>query len=86
MCERIRQLEDALAILQATTTTVPHPLLREELLAIKKGIEVTIEEPEDDAVDVSVTDEFGTLSISDHGIARFIGRTGGLDVRFLLFL
>ena len=80
MCERIRQLEDALAISQATTTSEPHPLLREELLAIKKGIEVAAHDPEDEDPDLTVTDGLGTLSISEKGVSRFIGRSGGLEV------
>lgn len=84
MCERIRQLEDALAILQATTTSDPHPLLREELLAVKKGIEVTVHNSEDEDPDMTVADGLGTLSISEKGVSRFIGRSGGLEVSFLL--
>ena len=33
MKERIRQLEDALAILQAKSSNEPHPLLRDDLLS-----------------------------------------------------
>ncbi|KAK7680387.1 hypothetical protein QCA50_016627 [Cerrena zonata] len=41
MSDRIRQLEDALAILQASTgARDPHPLLSRDLLGIKSGIEL----------------------------------------------
>ena len=43
MSDRIRLLEDALAILQSTVTGVggePHPLLHRDLLAIKSSIEL----------------------------------------------
>ncbi|KAG6889396.1 hypothetical protein C0992_005480, partial [Termitomyces sp. T32_za158] len=40
MSDRIRQLEDALAILQSTHTRDPHPLLARDLLKIKSIIEL----------------------------------------------
>ncbi|TDL26879.1 hypothetical protein BD410DRAFT_835987 [Rickenella mellea] len=78
MSERIRQLEDALEI-QFAHSPVPHPLLREELLAVKR---IELNEPvergqspkEHDALE-----DFGTLTVSDQGVSRFIGRTGGAE-------
>ncbi|TDL21374.1 hypothetical protein BD410DRAFT_898957 [Rickenella mellea] len=75
MSERIRQLEDALEI-QLAHSPDPHPLLREELLAVKR-IELNDaaerwQLPEEhDAME-----DFGTLTVSDQGVSRFIGRTG----------
>lgn len=40
MSDRIRQLEDAVAILQSTLSSEPHPLLSRELLKIKSSIEL----------------------------------------------
>ena len=40
MSDRIRQLEDALAILQSSTTREEHPLLRVDLMHIKSGLEL----------------------------------------------
>lgn len=40
MSDRIRQLEDALAILQSSVTREPHPLLVRDLLRIKSGLEL----------------------------------------------
>ncbi|KAL0575282.1 hypothetical protein V5O48_006683 [Marasmius crinis-equi] len=86
---RIRELEDALASLHSKHSTQPHPLLDESL------IEVAAEEGDvvdkvkaivgDEPAEVINTgggdaiDAFGTLSISDHGISRFFGPTGGSE-------
>lgn len=40
MSDRIRQLEDALAILQSTLSNDPHPLLNRELLRVKSSIDL----------------------------------------------
>ncbi|KAI0356832.1 hypothetical protein OH77DRAFT_1588729 [Trametes cingulata] len=40
MSDRIRQLEDGLAILQSSVTREPHPLLSLDLLKIKSGLEL----------------------------------------------
>ncbi len=39
MSKRIRQLEDALQIEHGMRSTESHPLLRDELLSVKKGLE-----------------------------------------------
>lgn len=85
MKERIRKLEDALAILHAQSSNEPHPLLRDELLS------ANIEHDEDDMTDAESTparppdiiDAFGTLSVSEHGVSRFFGPTGGAE--YLLY-
>ena len=40
MSDRIRQLEDGLAILQSSVTREPHPLLAGDFLNIKSGLEL----------------------------------------------
>lgn len=86
MNERIRQLEDALAILQARCSDETHPLLRDDPLPSK-----TDPEDEEDGEDVEpahradIIDTFGTLSVSDHGVSRFFGPTGGSEVRLIPF-
>lgn len=90
MSERIRQLEDALSILHKRTTNElePHPLLRDEYLAIKahKADETPDDRKQDGPDATDVIDAFGTLSITDRGISRFFGAAGGTEVRlFLLF-
>ncbi|KAG6829926.1 hypothetical protein H0H87_009784 [Tephrocybe sp. NHM501043] len=73
---RIRLLEDALTSLQAS-----HPLLHPDLVAC-------VDDDMDDDIERNggrgggggdVIDAFGTLSISDHGISRFFGPTGGVE-------
>lgn len=85
MGERIRQLEDALAILQTNSHGGPHPLLREELLAMKYGLESKDKDCEEESPgpkeDEDLADAFGTLMISNDGTARFFGMTGGSEVR-----
>ncbi|THH07873.1 hypothetical protein EW145_g3096 [Phellinidium pouzarii] len=83
MSERIRQLEDALAILQLRDSEEPHPLLRDELLSMKieKGEEVLdTESGQDIPKDLG---GLGTLSISDKGSQRFFGASGGSEILFL---
>ncbi|KAF9474117.1 hypothetical protein BDN70DRAFT_885189 [Pholiota conissans] len=80
---RIRQLEDALAALHAKHSSEPHPLLHVDLIhsddrdgEAEAGAEET-SGPSTQSGDV--LDAFGTLSISEHGISRFFGPTGGSE-------
>ena len=86
MSQRIRQLEDALAIFQSGVSKVTHPLLRDELLSIKFGLEPrqpeesqSLEESVDDPL-AGAIDAFGTLSIGDGGESSYFGRSGGSEV------
>ncbi|KAL5480278.1 hypothetical protein ACEPAI_1548 [Sanghuangporus weigelae] len=78
MSKRIRQLEDALQITHAITSPTRHPLLSDDLLAIKSGIGVfsdkagSLNDAEELANELS--SELGTLSISERGEACFMGR------------
>ena len=86
MSERIRQLEDALAIFQSGVSNERHPLLRDELLTIKFGPEVrrTVDEENSrDSLAESI-DALGTLTIGDHGETKYFGRSGGSEVRSLM--
>ena len=69
MSERIRQLEDALAIFQAGISHERHPLLRDELLTIKFGPEVrrTVDDEHNRDILSSNIDALGTLTIGEHG-------------------
>ncbi|KIP01519.1 hypothetical protein PHLGIDRAFT_32525 [Phlebiopsis gigantea 11061_1 CR5-6] len=83
MSERIRQLEDALAIFQAGISSERHSLLRDELLTIKFGPEVrrTVDdEYTRNALSQSI-DALGTLTIGEHGETKYIGRSGGSEVQ-----
>lgn len=94
MGERIRQLEDALAILQAKYSNEPHPLLHDEnsitAATPEQEEEMPITEPSSSsaAPDDQVIEAFGTLSMLEHGVSRFFGPTGGTEVsdtRLLFF-
>ncbi|KAI4526067.1 hypothetical protein K525DRAFT_233716 [Schizophyllum commune Loenen D] len=86
MGQRIRQLEDALAIFQAGVSNETHPLLRPELLSIKFGPERLIaperEKPRRDH-SVDSIDALGTLTIGERGDAKYFGRSAGSETLFL---
>jgi hypothetical protein len=85
MGQRIRQLEDALAIFQSGVSTETHPLLQDHLLGVKFGPEVRTSDepvPHRDPIAESV-DAFGTLTIGDHGESKYFGPSGGSETLFL---
>ncbi|KAA1470033.1 hypothetical protein DENSPDRAFT_928581 [Dentipellis sp. KUC8613] len=84
MGDRIRQLEDALAVLQAAHSHEPHPLLQQRapLAAhdLDRADEPALALDADDADGpADVVKAFGTMSISEHGVSRFFGPTGGSE-------
>lgn len=91
MSDRIRQLEDALAILQSTSSSETHPLLSRELLKIKSSLELHAASGANDSdgspsrgqeegeLEQSI-DSFGTLAIRDDGGATFYGVSAGQEV------
>ncbi|KAL4249930.1 hypothetical protein ABKN59_002009 [Abortiporus biennis] len=87
MGERIRQLEDALAILQAKCSNEPHPLLRDDALAAntpEQEEDGPAKEPSPMNGSTEVIEAFGTLSVYDHGMSRFFGPSGGTE--YLLYV
>ncbi|KAL5492320.1 hypothetical protein ACEPAI_3767 [Sanghuangporus weigelae] len=76
LCQRVRALEDALAVAHRATHADRHPLLSDELMKIKNPLEreVIANPPklqdEEDAIDA-----VGSLSISPSGKANFFGTT-----------
>jgi hypothetical protein len=87
MSDRIRQLEDGLAVLQSTLTHDPHPLLHRDLLKIKSSIELHSAVDDENGTgeqetieDSQYIDAFGTLAIRDDGAATFYGRSAGSEV------
>lgn len=80
MSERIRQLEDALSVLQSSVSRDPHPLLRDELLSLKVEKKEEGVDPEEGQEKERVIDAFGTLSITDRGSSRFFGAAGGTEI------
>jgi hypothetical protein len=85
MGQRIRQLEDALAISQAGVSNEPHPLLRDELLSIKFGPDNGTVSPPPRSRDASVEslDAFGTLTVFDRGQSKYFGRSAGTETLLL---
>ncbi|KAH0831116.1 hypothetical protein J3R83DRAFT_13682 [Lanmaoa asiatica] len=88
MSDRIRQLEDALTVLQSNVTPhEPHPLLRRDLLGLKSIIDLHVAVDEDNARKATdhADDEsqyieaFGTLALRDDGAATFYGRSAGSE-------
>ncbi|KZP26816.1 hypothetical protein FIBSPDRAFT_887019 [Athelia psychrophila] len=83
MSERIRNLEEALAIFQSGVSAEPHPLLRDGLLSIKfapQPPEAESEEPPSpEDVLAETIDAFGTLAIGNSGESRYFGRSGGSE-------
>ncbi|PFH47833.1 hypothetical protein AMATHDRAFT_151154 [Amanita thiersii Skay4041] len=91
---RIRDLEDALAGLQAKYSDEPHPLLQKDLVQPEDNedaggppgeqgwpMEESMAAVAGPSHSADVIDAFGTLSISDHGISRFFGPTGGSEAK-----
>ncbi|KAF7985873.1 hypothetical protein HWV62_43740 [Athelia sp. TMB] len=81
MSQCIRDLEDALALLQASVSADNHTLLRDELLSIKnvpeKQRSAEPESIEDSPADP--VDAFGTLTIDDSGESRYFGASAGSE-------
>lgn len=88
MGQRIRQLEDALAIFQSGVSNEPHPLLRDDFLAIKFGPEKG-QIPERDSNTskrvIESIDAIGTMTIGDHGNeGKYFGPSAGSEALFLV--
>ncbi|KAI0057395.1 hypothetical protein BV25DRAFT_1831235 [Artomyces pyxidatus] len=85
MSDRIRQLEDALSVLQASHSKEPHPLLQGSFLALDREQDPE-HEPEsgEEEVATEALNAFGTMSISDRGTSRFFGPTGGSEGLLLI--
>jgi hypothetical protein len=79
MAQRIRQLEDALAIFQTSVSNEIHPLLQEELLSVKYGPEIQSTPTHNDGSQ-ALADTFGTLTIGEHGEAKYFGLSAGSEV------
>ncbi|KAF7970134.1 hypothetical protein HWV62_24900, partial [Athelia sp. TMB] len=77
MSQRIRQLEEALAILQSGVSTETHALLTENLLSIKYGLD---SQPRQEPAIMETIDASGTLTIGDSGESRYFGASAGSEV------
>jgi hypothetical protein len=87
---RMHSLEDALAILHATDSDKPHPLLLshdseseddqpEEESAL--NLKAVSEEPSSSSQESTLVDALGSLHIDGEGGSRFFGPSGGAEVR-----
>jgi len=91
MSERIRQLEDALAILQSVVSPgEQHPLLNRDLVAVKSIIDLHTGIDEDKvskgskaANEDNYIQAFGTLALRNDGAATFYGPSAGHEVLWL---
>jgi hypothetical protein len=84
MGDRIRQLETAVAEAHAERAEEPdspHPLLREDLLAIKRTSELPSESGE--TTPAQLVNTFGSLAVSASGTPRYFGPTAGPSVRVI---
>ncbi|KAF8913807.1 hypothetical protein CPB84DRAFT_1811319 [Gymnopilus junonius] len=83
MGQRIRELEDALAIFQAGVSNETHPLLREELLSIKfgpeKGHVPQKEPPSRKETTEPPIDAFGTMTMGEGGEGKYFGPSAGSE-------
>ncbi|KAG6890157.1 hypothetical protein C0992_002962 [Termitomyces sp. T32_za158] len=86
MSHRIRQLEDALAILQSTVSDQRHPLLEDDMLKVKFGPEAHNGQhpPSPENVDQSQRsapsiDALGTLTLGNSGDVKYFGRSAGSE-------
>ena len=87
LANRVRELEDALRASHSQIASDVHPLLTEDLLAIKYGPETlpASRDPTGDHHGASVG-AFGTLTITDSGESNYFGQSGGVEVRFLILM
>lgn len=79
MSQRIRQLEDALAILQSSLSVEPHALLAEDLLSIS-SIPEPPRQPDKESILSKTMDAFGTLTVDDTCEVECFGPTAGPEV------
>ncbi|KIK56704.1 hypothetical protein GYMLUDRAFT_204658 [Collybiopsis luxurians FD-317 M1] len=82
LTQRIRQLEDALAVLQSTVSSEIHPLLREDQhhqqTSIFSADQTSIDNTPEPNVN-NVAEAFGTLSLGEYGNSRYFGRSAGTE-------
>lgn len=85
--ERMHALEDALAIVQATESKNPHPLLSQPFSLDEDDDDLLEEEEEEDTKTIigtsGLADAFGALHMENNNGAsqRFFGPSGGSEVR-----
>lgn len=81
MAERINQLEEALAVAHAKTSTEVHSLL---IPPEDGGGERSVDTRGPSSSQSDVIDAFGTLSIGSDGRSKYHNQSAGADVSLLL--
>ncbi|KAJ7511992.1 fungal-specific transcription factor domain-containing protein [Mycena galericulata] len=76
MGDRIQELETAVAAAHAEESESPHPLLRDDLLAIKSSAELP-RSSSGSSTPAQLSDTFGALAVSASGTSRYFGPTAG---------
>ena len=85
MSQRIRQLEEALAILQAVVSNERHPLLATDLLGIKFAAEAPARaDPPTHEQDPAMIDALGTLTLGNAGEVKYFGRSAGSETLLIV--
>ncbi|EPQ52662.1 hypothetical protein GLOTRDRAFT_46721 [Gloeophyllum trabeum ATCC 11539] len=87
MSHRIHLLEDALETLHASQASTRHPLLTDNLKAIKYLPEkrnLPQEQPPSNDEITPISDALGTLSVTDTGDVKYYGQSAGSEVRISL--
>jgi hypothetical protein len=78
LTQRVRQLEDALAVLQATVSPEPHPLL-----VVQNEIDKEASSDEEGVEVDKIVSALGSLLITERG-QTFFGPTAGSETLFLV--
>lgn len=84
MSQRIRQLEEALAIVQGVISTERHPLLAGDLLSIKFAAEAPKRTTPSETEQEQAIDALGTLTLGDSGEVKYFGRSAGTETLLLV--
>ncbi|KAI0044511.1 hypothetical protein FA95DRAFT_1522724, partial [Auriscalpium vulgare] len=81
LCNRVRELEDALRVSHTKNSSEQHPLLTDELLRVKAPLQreapprnPTIINQQEEENNPDVVDSFGTLSITRNGHGKYYGQ------------
>ena len=85
MSSRIQELEGALKGEQKSAEPSPHPLLSENtrMKENEELLKILGRDVEDNNIDEEIAEDFGSLSIGEHGQAKFFGQSAGSHVSYL---
>ncbi|KZT25295.1 hypothetical protein NEOLEDRAFT_1065216 [Neolentinus lepideus HHB14362 ss-1] len=81
LTKRVRELEDALATSHAQVSSDPHPLLQQSGVPVATTPAINAQSGSSTpATEQHLSDFFGTLTVSENGVSRFFGPSGGVEV------